>query len=202
MVEAKPDENQEDDQEDKQAVVDSYSNMGLVNVSGYLNVREAPSVDGDIIGRLPQYGACEILGEEGEWYHIKSGEVEGYINNQYVLTGEEAKESALNQVKLMAVITADSLNIRSGPLRDPANVTGAAAMNERYEVLGQEDGWIRIDEGYISEEYAQVRYALLEATKLDLKTMAINQYDNLVISKVNNYLNIRSSPENRGDGNA
>lgn len=68
-VEAQPDENRED----KQAVVDSYSNIGLVNVSGYLNVREAPSVDGDIIGRLPQYGACEILGTDGEWYQIKSG---------------------------------------------------------------------------------------------------------------------------------
>lgn len=29
---------------------------------------------------------------------------------------------------------------------------------------------------------------------MDLKAMAINQYDNLVISKVNNYLNVRAEP--------
>ncbi len=31
--------------------------------------------------------------------------------------------------------------------------------------------------------------------KLDLKAMALNQYDNLLISKVNNYLNIRKETE-------
>lgn len=184
-----------------QAVIDSYSNLGLVDVSGYLNVRTEANVDGEIIGRLPQYGACEILGIEGEWSHIRSGEVEGYVNNQYILTGEEAERAAVSQVKLMAVVTADSLNIRSEPVQNPANVTGAASANERYEVRNQEDGWIQINEGYISAEYAQVRYALEEATKLDLKEMAINRYENLVISRVSNYLNVRSSPENQGDSN-
>lgn len=35
---------------EKQAVVDSYQNLGLVQVSGYLNVRETPGADGNIIG--------------------------------------------------------------------------------------------------------------------------------------------------------
>ena len=30
-----------------------------------------------------------------------------------------------------------------------------------------------------------------------MKAMAINQYDNLVISKVNNYLNVRQEPKSR-----
>lgn len=185
----------------KEAVLAAYDNLGIIDVSGYLNVRETAESQGKIIGQIFQNGACEILGSEGEWYQITSGEVEGYIHSQYVLTGEEARTRALDNVKLMAVITADSLNIRSSPALEAENITGGANQNERYEVTGQTDGWVETSRGYLSAEHVEVRYALNEARKLDLISMAVNQYDNLVISKVNNYLNVRSSPENEGDGN-
>ncbi len=185
----------------KQAVVDSYTNLGLVQVSGYLNVRKTPEPNGDIIGKLQENSACEIIGEEGEWYHITSGGVDGYISSQYVISGEEAREKALEQVKLRAIVTTDNLNIRKDPSLAPDNVVAQALLGERYEVLGQQEGWIQIPSGYISSEYAEVRYALNEARKLDLKAMAVYQYDNLVISKVNNYLNIRSSPKDEGNAN-
>ena len=73
-------------------VISSYSNLGIVQVSGYLNIRETPSTDGKIIGKLSGDGACEILATEGDWSHITSGGVEGYISNQYLLTGDEARE--------------------------------------------------------------------------------------------------------------
>ena len=185
----------------KQAVVDSYTTLGLVQVSGYLNVRKTPEPNGDIIGKLQENSACEIIGEEGEWYHITSGGVDGYISSQYVISGEEAREKALEQVKLRAIVTTDNLNIRKDPSLAPDNVVAQALLGERYEVLGQQEGWIQIPSGYISSEYAEVRYALNEARKLDLKAMAVYQYDNLVISKVNNYLNVRSSPKDEGNAN-
>lgn len=187
----------------KQAVVDSYTNLGLVQVSGYLNVRKTPESNGDIIGKLQENSACEILGEEGngEWYHITSGGVEGYISSQYVISGEEAREKALEEVKLRAIVTTDNLNIRKDPSLAPDNVVAQALLGERYEVLGQQDGWIQIPSGYISSDYAEVKYALNEARKLDLKAMAVYQYDNIVISKVNNYLNVRSSPKDEGNAN-
>lgn len=183
----------------KEAVVNSYQNLGIVQVSGYLNIRETPGTDGKIIGKLSGDGACEILDTEGEWSHITSGGVEGYINNQYLLTGEEAKQKARDLVTLRATVTADSLNIRSAPVIDPANIVGQALENERYVVLSQmEDNWIQIEGGYISGDYAEVAYSLDEGRKLDMKAMAINQYDNLVISKVNNYLNVRAEPKSDG----
>lgn len=181
-----------------QAVIDSYTNLGIVQVSGYLNIRETPGTDGTIIGKLSGDGACEILDTEGEWSHITSGGVEGYINNQYLITGDEAREKAKELVALRATITADSLNIRSGPALDPSNIVGQAIKDERYTVLGQQEGWIQIEDGYISSDYAQVSYSLDEGRKLDMKSMAINQYDNLVISKVNNYLNVRAEPKPDG----
>ncbi len=186
----------------RQAVVDSYQNMGLVQVSGYLNVRESPGPGGRIIGKLEENSACEILGTEGEWSHIASGGIEGYVHNQYVLTGDEARETALQYVQLMAIINTEKLNIRQEPdTSSMANVVGQALANERYQVLEELEGWIHIPEGYISSEYVTVRPSLNEARKLDLRAMALNQYENIVISKVDNYLNIRKDPSMNDDTN-
>ena len=179
-------------------VISSYSNLGVVQVSGYLNIRETPSTDGKIIGKLSGDGACEVQDTEGDWSHITSGGVDGYISNQYLLTGDEAREKAKELVKLRATVTADNLNIRQTPELDPGNVIGQALKGERYVVQGLENGWIQIEEGYISADYATVAYSLNEGRKLDMKAMAINQYDNLVISKVNNYLNVRQEPKTDG----
>lgn len=179
-------------------VVNSYSNLGIVQVSGYLNIRETPGTDGKIIGKLSGDGACEIIDTEGDWSHITSGGVDGYISNQYLLTGEEARAKALELVRLRATVTADNLNIRQTPELKPENVVGQALKGERYVVKGLEDGWIQIEEGYISADYATVAYSLNEGRKLDMKAMAINQYSNLVISKVNNYLNVREEPKSDG----
>lgn len=186
---------------DRQAVVDSYGNLGFIQVSGYLNVRRSPDPSGDIIGKMQENTACEILGQEGDWYHISSGGVDGYISGQYVITGEEARQKALEQVKPMAVVTADNLNIRSAPEMDPTNIVAQALVGERYEVLEEVGEWIHIPSGYISGNYAEVKLALNEARKMDLKAMAINQYNNIVISKVQSYLNIRSSPKDEGNSN-
>ena len=187
------------EEEEKKAVVDSYKNLGIVEVTGYLNVRETASPDADVIGKLQDGGACEILDDSTEeWYHISSGGIEGYISAEYVLTGEKAKEKAMEEAALRATITADSLNIRKEP-GTSAEVVGQALKGERYLVKSQEDGWIQISSGYISDDYATVAYGLNEARKLDMRSMVLNLYDNLGISSVDSYLNIRSEPREDGD---
>ena len=185
----------------KQAVVDAYGDLGLVQVSGYLNVRKSPDANGDIIGKMQENSVCQIVSREGDWYQIHSGPVDGYIASQYVITGEEARAAALEQVKLRAVVTADNVNIRQTPELGLDNVVAQALLDARYEVVSQEDGWVQTTGGYISSDYVEVKYALNEARKMDLKAMAINQYHNLLISKVSNYLNIRSTPKDEGNAN-
>ena len=187
-------------QEEKEEALDAYANLGIADVEDFLNVRDAAE-NGMVIGRLPSGGACDILETEGEWHHIRSGEVEGYVNSQYLLTGEEARERAMEEIEEMAVVTAESVNIRSEPAISYANVVGQAWTGDRYPVVSVEDGWIQVEDGYISADYADVRYALPEASELDQQTLALNQYQNLVISKVSTYLNVRSSPEDQGDRN-
>ena len=199
---AREEEEKAKEEQEIQEAVDAYQNLGIVQVSGYVNIRETPDMKGNIIGKLSGDGACEVLGEEGEWSHITSGGIEGYISSQYLVTGDEAKELAKGLVKKRAIIMTenDNLNIRSEASTD-AQIVGQALPAERYEVLSEEDGWIQINGGYISADYCEVKYALNEGRKLDLNAQAINQYDNLVIFKKSGYMNVRSTPENKGDDN-
>ena len=199
---AREEEEKAKEEQEIQSAIDAYQNLGIVQVSGYVNIRETPDMKGNIIGKVSGDGACEVLGEESEWSHITSGGIEGYISSQYLVTGEEAKELAKSLVKKRAIIMTenDNLNIRSGPSKD-AEIVGQALPAERYEVLSEADGWVEINSGYISADYCEVKYALNEGRKLDLKAQAINQYDNLVIFKKSGYMNVRSTPENKGDDN-
>ena len=199
---AREEEEKAKEEQEIQSAIDAYQNLGIVQVSGYVNIRETPDMKGNIIGKVSGDGACEVLGEEGEWSHITSGGIEGYIISQYLVTGEEAKELAKSLVKKRAIIMTenDNLNIRSGPSKD-AEIVGQALPAERYEVLSEADGWVEINSGYISADYCEVKYALNEGRKLDLKAQAINQYDNLVIFKKSGYMIVRSTPENKGDDN-
>lgn len=184
--------------EEKEKVVASYKNLGIVQVSGYLNVRKAPGTEEDVIGKLQGDSACEILDSANDgWYKISSGGIEGYINSEYVLTGDEAKAKAKELVKLRAVVQTDDLNIRKEASKS-SDPVGQALMNERYEVIGQSDGWVQIPTGYLSSDYVKLEYGLNEARKLDLKAMIFNLYKNIGISDVDNYLNVREEPSENG----
>jgi cell wall-associated NlpC family hydrolase len=186
------------EKDEKEKVVNSYKNLGIIQVSGYLNVRKAPGTEEDVIGKLQGDSACDILeNTESGWCKISSGGIEGYINSEFVLTGEDAKKKAMDLVKLRAIVQTDSMNIRKEPSTS-SDVVGQALSNERYEVLGQTEGWVQIPAGYLSADYVKMEYGLNEARKLDLKAMIFNLYKNIGISDVDNYLNVREEPNENG----
>ena len=172
-------------------VIDSYSNLGIAKVTGYLNIRKDPNAAANVIGTLSDGSACEILETLEGWYKISSGEVEGYASAEYILTGDEAKTAAKDLVKERVYITADNLNIRETPSMD-GNIVGKCLQGELHELLGETDGWYQISGGYISADYAEKRFCMNEANKLDMKAMVLNFYDRPGVSNVSNYLNIRA----------
>lgn len=179
------------------AVIDGYANLGIADVSGYLNVRKTPESFGEVIGKLQRGAACEIVDTTTEgWYKISSGGVTGYVSSQYIQTGDKAKEMAAENVAERAVILADKLNVRAEASQD-SEVVGQVLKDERYSVKSVQDGWIQIDDGFISADYATVRYALNEARKQDMRTTVLSLYDNLGVSNVKNYLNIRDNPNEK-----
>lgn len=132
----------------------------------------------NVIGKLPSRAAAEILEttEDGQWYKIKSGAITGYVSAdpQYIATGQEARDLALQEATLMAVVKVDGLRVRTEPSTE-SKIWTQLSMEEKYPVLDQLDGWVQIeldtgedtDNAYIStrDNNVEVRYALPEAIK-------------------------------------
>lgn len=141
-----------------------YTNIGIANVeSGNLNVRETPSTDGKMVGKMPKNSACEVLEISDGWAHIQSGEVEGYVSTDYLLTGPDAKLKANEIVRTVVVVNGDGLNVREAPDTESAILTQVAS-GEEMDYLETLDGWIKVavdaDEAYVSAEYVTVEEKL------------------------------------------
>lgn len=143
-----------------------YVNLGIANVDGNLNVREAPGTEAKLAGKMPNNAGCEILGVEGDWTKIKSGEVEGYVKSEYLLSGDAALVRAEEAKQTIAKVTTDTLRVREEPNTDCGIVT-TMPRGEELEVVEMLDGWIRInvdsDQGYVSTEYVEVSTELPKA---------------------------------------
>ena len=147
--------------------LEGYSNLGIVTVSeGKVNIRETPSTDGKIVGKIGRDAGCDVLGEEGDWLHIKSGEVEGYIKAEYVLTGTDALQQASTLLKKVAKVTTDGLKVRTEPNTE-CEILDMVGSGQSFDVLEELDGWVRIDldgeTGYLSTDYVEVGSQLDEA---------------------------------------
>ena len=144
-----------------------YNNLGMSNVSDKLNVRADASTDSDIVGVMPGDAACEIIEQNGDWYHIKSGDVEGYCLGEYIVTGEEALNKADEAVANKATVNCDSLIMRDAPTTE-GGVVETISHGEKVTVVEQLDGWVKVvddnKEGYCSADYVTVGEELATAS--------------------------------------
>lgn len=148
-----------------------YTNLGMADVEGNLNVRKKASAGSSIVGKLTHYAACEILAEEDGWYKIKSGKVEGYVNAEYLITGEEALILAQTEARLVAIVTTSALKVRKAPTTDSKKLD-SVAKGEELTVVEVLDGWVRVEvdgyeEAYVSADYVSVEKKLKTGSTLD-----------------------------------
>ena len=144
-----------------------YTNLGIADVeSGNLNIRAVAAEDGKLVGKLPKNAACEVIDSDGTWAHIKSGEVEGYVSEEYLLTGIPAKRKAEELATTMARVTTDSLKVRAEANTDSEVIT-LVPNGERLEVIEVEGDWVKVglddQEVYVSAEYVEVSSELSTA---------------------------------------
>lgn len=144
-----------------------YTNLGIADVeSGNLNIRAVAAEDGKLVGKLPKNAACEVLDSDGTWAHIKSGEVEGYVSEEYLLTGIPAKRKAEELATTMARVTTDSLKVRAEANTDSEVIT-LVPNGERLEVIEVEGDWVKVglddQEVYVSADYVEVSSELSTA---------------------------------------
>lgn len=200
---------------EQEEALEQYQNLGLIQCDSYINFRSDTNENDirNIIGLLRNGAGVEVLesdveGKEG-WAKVRSGGLEGYIVKNYLLEGEEAKEKAHEYMAPRVTILADKLRIRSTPEIVDGNTLSSCAKGERYIVLSRSgkdflkisaDTLEGVEEAYISSKSENVRleYGLDEARSLNLRQKVLNMYDNLGVSKAQDYINIRSSPEDKG----
>ena len=153
----------EDKVEEEPEFLLEYTNLGVANVVNYLNVREEPDIEGKLLGKLPMNAGCEILETLDGWYKISSGNVEGYVSAEFLLTGDEAKARAKEAVTTMADVNADMLMVRAEPNTD-CEILTRVAEGESVEVFEVLDGWVKVAiddrEGYMCADYVTVHDSL------------------------------------------
>ena len=85
----------------------------LANVEDYVTVRSEPSSEAEAVGRMFKGNGGELVEELEGWMKVRSGNVEGYVSSEYLLSGEEAYLRAQEEAELVATSLTGGLRIRS-----------------------------------------------------------------------------------------
>lgn len=152
--------------ETKAPRVSPYANIAVSHVreNSYVKVRSEPNTSSDVLGKLYNDCAATILntvdGEDGAWYEIKSGSVQGYIKAEYFLTGDEAEARAIEIGKLEGRVNTNGLRLRSEPNTESAILT-LLFSGEKYVVIEEGEEWVKVMvdddlEGYVFREMIDV----------------------------------------------
>ncbi len=144
-----------------------YENLFIVSGTPTLNVRKEATTDSKIIATIDEFGGGNILEQNGDWYHIKSGGFEGYVVTTYVKTGDEAKTLAKDHLKKRVLVTADTLNVREAP-NTSSEIVWNITKGYNLEYLGTEDGFYHVQypslfTGYVSADFTDFSDYLVEA---------------------------------------
>ena len=165
----------------------SEKEEGLVSVMASLNVRNKPSVSSNVIGYL--YSNCVVSiydtvdNSEGSWYLIKSGDVEGYVSSDYVLTGAAAKASDEDLTNRYAKVRANTAVVYSSA-SSGADSVGSVYKDGDYKVLAIQNGFVKIA---VNEEFA----GFVKAEDVSLYTRhaeAVAITDQMVKNQLDSYL--------------
>ncbi len=133
----------------------------MANVNNLVNVRSEASADAEMVGVLYQDCGGTILESVEGWTKIQSGSVIGWVNNDYLIFGEEAVEEAKELGRYVAVVDAEALRVRKDTSEE-AGIYGLVAKGERVDVISETEDWIGIDYegniGYLSAGYIEVEF--------------------------------------------
>lgn len=152
-------------------ILDEWEDKVLANVNDYVTVRKEPDAESEALGRMFKGDGGNVLERLDGWTKIQSGNVAGYVNNDYLLFGMDAYEQAQEEVTLVATSLTGGLRIRSEASTDCRILKNVAEGTKLDVVEGSETEdteWIEVQyaegkTGYVSAEYVSVQYELGEA---------------------------------------
>lgn len=150
--------------ENADLIVLEQSTLVMANVNDAVNVREEPSEDASAVGKLFKDCGGEILDSTDGWTKIKSGNLEGWVKNDFLLFGEEAQARRDEVGTLKVTVETDALRVRK-EADENAGVYKLVKEGDILEAVGEEDGWVAVgvdDDtiGYISADYVSVEFTV------------------------------------------
>ena len=175
--EASEEESSDDEESDDEELADVYTgghheeeedftNLVIAQVDGYVHVRSEASEESEIVGKLYNNSAGDLIEEEDGWYKIESGSCTGYVKAEYCVTGDEAQELAAKVGIRLAKVTTTTLYVRSEPTRD-SEVIGMVPIDDELQVLTEMPGWVKVSveegDGFVSDEYVKLHTEFVRA---------------------------------------
>ena len=146
-----------------------YENLAIANVKTYVNVRSGPSTEHKIVGKLYKGCVANVLGYEGDWVKIQSGNLEeGYIRGDYLLIGWDAEEKIEEYCDKVATVNCSVLNVRTG-MSTSDTIYDQIPRGESYYVAEEYEEWVKIilsqddntgayHTGYVYKQYVDLSY--------------------------------------------
>lgn len=126
-----------------------------------LNVRSGAGTTYSKIGSISKGMEVEILDTVGSWYKIKySGSKVGYVSSDYISkNGSSLDDTVISTVK-KGLVTADSLNVRSGYGTSYTKI-GTIPKGMEVEIVESKNNWYKIKYkngyGYVSATYIKLK---------------------------------------------
>lgn len=101
-----------------------WSDKAAANVNTYANIRSGSDISAERVGKLPAGAVATVVGEENGWIQIVSGEVEGYIRGDLLVSGEAAQQ-------LFASVYGDVEIVGAEPVDQAAEEAAAQAAAQQ-----------------------------------------------------------------------
>lgn len=151
-----------------------YADFAIANVRNYVNVRQEPTTESKIVGKIYSGAVAHVLstaGENGDWFQIVSGNVEGYIKAEYFLYGDDAATVIDDYVTRYATVLASRLNVRKEPDIESSRL-GYIDSGEKVKILENLGEWLKVQYiesniGYVAAEYVTVSEEFVYAKTLE-----------------------------------
>lgn len=155
-------------EEEAKAEESEKTNLVVSTASDFVYIRDAASLQGNIIGKFYSNAVGTVLEDTDEngWIKIQSGDCTGYVKADYVATGDQASELASEVATTQAVVTTETLRVRAAASTDSDVITLVGA-GEELAIIDKEGNWYKVDtpdgEGYISADFTDVEVVYPEA---------------------------------------
>ena len=163
--------------EEKAAKVES--NQVVANIDSYLNIRTEPSEDSDVVGKFYTGNVGTIVEKGEQWSLVSSGNAYGYVNNDYLLFGDDAESYIENNCDQVAKVTAETLNVRAEDSTE-SDVVTLSDEGDAFTVLEQQGDWVKVAAsedvvGYVAKDYVYVDYIYETAVTIEEEEAAAAQ---------------------------